>query len=85
MKVQKWMIDAAKRANACEVPALGTPLEEVSRGHIKWALSNIKGFAIKAKLKVQDWWFGSGDGSGSGYGDGYGYGDSDGYKKAFNL
>lgn len=94
--VQQWMIDAAKKANACSVNyKVGDSLDSVSRGHILWALSNIKNFAVKAKLTVQDWWYGYGYGygygssSGSGYSDGSGYGNGygsdSGYKKIFGL
>ena len=92
MVVTQSMLDRARLCGACsDLPSVGTPLEELSPVHLKFAeehelLTDAEKLAEIGRCDIPlstlaGYGSGDGDGDGDGFGDGdgYGFGDGDGY------
>ena len=80
LTVTQEHVDAAKRASACGLPEVGTPVESMSQADLIWFETTCPALARRAsKAAGLPLWALAGSGDGSGYGSGSGSGYGDGY------
>lgn len=89
-KIQKWMIEAVKKANPCSIDyEVGQPLSSITFSDAVWVEERCPRLIKKIGMLWHRSRSGSGSGSGYGYGDGsgsgYGYGYGDGYGSGYGY